>query len=134
MRAAVRYVSRGGGTKRLAEAIAAAVGAEARTADTPLEERADTVFLGASVYAGKPDAQITRFIQRNGDRIGKLVVFGSSASGKSTHPMIQAIAGDAGVPVAENYYYCPGAFLFLHRGRPNEGDCAAAAAFAREQL
>ena len=134
MRAAVRYFSRGGGTKRLAEAVAKAVGAEAKTTAEPLEEKADVVFLGASVYAGKPNPEVTRFIQRNGDRIGKIVVFGSSAGGKSTQPQIQAIAADAGVPVADNYFYCPGAFLFMHKGRPNDSDCAAAAAFAREQL
>ena len=39
-----------------------------------------------------------------------------------------------GVQVSEAYFHCPGAFLMLHRGRPNAEDCAKAAAFARAQL
>ena len=38
MKIAVRYYSRGGNTKKLADAIAKAVGVEALTADTPLKE------------------------------------------------------------------------------------------------
>lgn len=134
MRAEVRYFSKGGGTKRLAEAIAKALGCEALTADVPLPEAADVVFLGASLYAGKPAPEVVRFLQRNGDRIGRAVVFGSSASGRSTQPQLKVIGAEAGVEVADNYFYCPGAFLFLHRGRPNAEDCASAAAFARSQL
>ena len=134
MKAAVRYYSRGGGTKRLAEAIARAVGAEARTTAEPLPEFADVVFLGASVYAGRPDPEVVRFLRRNGDNIGRAVVFGSSAGGKSAQPQLRVLGEETGVKVAENYFYCPGAFLFLHRGRPNGDDCAAAAAFARGQL
>ena len=130
----MRYHSKNGGTKRLAEAIAQALGVEAQTADVPLPEMTDVVFLGASLYAGKPAPEVVRFMQRNGDRIGRAVVFGSSASGRSTQPQLQVIGAEAGVKVADNYFHCPGAFLFLHRGRPNAGDCASAAAFARTQL
>lgn len=134
MKAAVRYYSKGGGTKRLAEAIADAVGARAEATGEPLPEKADVLFLGASLYAGKPSPEVVRFLQRNGDRIGRVVVFGSSAGGRSTQPQLKAIGAEAGVEVADNYFHCPGAFLFLHKGRPSAEDCAQAAAFARAQL
>ena len=134
MKTAVRYYTKNGGTQRLAEAIAKAVNAEARTTSEPLEAPVDVLFLGASVYAGKPNPEVTRFIQRNGDKIGRIVVFSTSASGKSTHGSILATAADAGVKCSEVYYHCPGAFMFLHKGRPNDKDCAAAAAFALAQI
>ena len=83
MRIDVRYYSKNGGTKKLAEAIAKAVGAEARTVDVPLEKYADVVFLGASVYGGKPDPAVVKFISDNAKNIGKIVVFGSACTSKA---------------------------------------------------
>ena len=134
MKVEVRCFSKGGNTKKLADAIAGALGVQARGVDAPLEARADALFLGASVYAGKPSPEVTAFIRRNAEKIGTIVVFGTSASGKSTHAAIRAAAADCGVKTAEMFYHCPGAFLFLHRNRPNGKDCAAAAEFARRQL
>ena len=130
----VRYFSRGGNTKRLADAIAAAVGTTARTTETPMEGRADTLFLGASVYAGGPDKQVVTFIRQNARDIGRIVVFSTSASGKSTFARIKAVAADCGVEVADAFFHCPGAWTILHRGRPNAEDCERAAAFARAQI
>ena len=61
MRIEVRYYSKNGGTKKLAESIAKAVNAEAKTVDTPLDKYADVVFLGSSVYGGKPDPAVVKF-------------------------------------------------------------------------
>ena len=63
MRIDVRYYSKNGATKKLAEAIAGAVDAEAKTVDQKLEKYADVVFLGASVYGGKPDPAVAAFIR-----------------------------------------------------------------------
>ena len=134
MRIDVRYFSRNGGTKKLAEAIAEAVGAEAKTVDQPLEKFADVVFLGASVYAGKPDAAVLSFISANAKNIGKLVVFGSACSGKSTYAAIKSAAAGNAVKTAEMFFQCKGEFLFLNKGRPNAQDCADAADFAKKQI
>ena len=48
MTVAVRYYTKTGNTKRLAEAIAAAVGAEALPISEPVTEQADILFLGNS--------------------------------------------------------------------------------------
>ena len=60
MRTEVRYFSRGGATKKLADAIGRAVGAEAKSVEVPLDQYADVVFLGASVYGGKPDPAVVK--------------------------------------------------------------------------
>ncbi len=130
----VRYLSRGGNTKRLAEAVAKALDVRAKSVEEPVEGRADVVFLCASVYGGSPDKAVLNYVKQNARDIGRLVVLSTSASGKSTHTRLKAAAEDMGVQVSEAYFHCPGAFLMLHRGRPNAEDCAKAAAFARAQL
>ena len=134
MRVDVRYFSRNGGTKKLAEAIAKAVDAEARTVDVPLEKYADVVFLGASVYGGKPDPSVVKFIADNAKNIGKIVVFGSACTNKSTFPAIKSAAAGQAVKTAEMFFQCKGQFLFFNKNRPNDQDCADAADFAKKQI
>ena len=134
MRIEVRYYSRNGGTGKLAEAIAQAVGAQAKTVDQPMDQFADVVFLGASVYAGKPDPSVLSFISANAKNIGKIVVFGSACTSKSTYPAIKSAAAGNAVKTAEMFFQCKGEFLFLNKGRPNAQDCADAAEFARKQV
>ena len=49
-----------------------------------------------------------------------------------THTL--AAAEDMGIAVSDAYFHCPGAFMFLHKNRPNDEDCKNAAAFAKAQL
>ena len=51
MKIAVRYYTKTGNTKRLAEAIAKAVGVEALPVTAPVAESVDILFLGNSYYA-----------------------------------------------------------------------------------
>lgn len=134
MRIEVRYYSKAGHTKRLADAIAEAVGAEAETVERPLERFADVVFLGASVYGGLPDPAVIEFIKANAKRIGKLAVFGSACTRRSTYGAIKSAAAGCGVKTAEMSFHCKGEFWFLNKGRPNAGDCADAAEFAKKQI
>ncbi len=134
MRVDVRYYTKNGGTRKLAEAIAKAVGAEAKTVDQPLEKYADVVFLGASVYAGKPSPEVLSFISANAKNIGKVVVFGSACTGKSTYAAIKSAAAASAVKTGEMYFQCKGEFLFLNKGRPNDQDCADAVDFAKKQI
>ena len=134
MRVDVRYYSRNGGTKKLAEAIAKAVNAEAMTVDKPLEKFADVVFLGASVYAGRPAPEVVTFINANAKNIGKIVVFGSACTSKSAFPYIKSAAAGCAVKTAEMFFQCKGEFWLLNKGRPNDQDCADAAEFAKKQI
>ena len=134
MRIDVRYFTKNGGTRKLAEAIAKAVDAEAKTVDQPLEKYADVVFLGASVYGGKPDPSVVRFIADNAKNIGKIVVFGTACTGKSTYPAIKSAAAGQAVKTAEMFFQCKGQFLFFNKNHPNDQDCANAADFAKNQI
>lgn len=130
MKIAVRYYSRGGNTKKLADAIAEAVGVEAANVSAPLTEKADILFLGSAVYAGGVDESIKTFVKENAANIGRLVNFSSSASGKTTFKKVNALAEANQVRMAKEEFYCHGKFLFMHRNRPNAEDLEKAKAFA----
>lgn len=128
----VYYYTRGGNTKKLADAVAGAVGVTANDLSVPLEDKADILFLGSSLYAGGYDQTVGNFIEKNADKIGTIVSFGSSASNMSTFKKVKALAQEKGIKVYDEYFNCPGHFMFLHKNRPNGADLEAAASFAKE--
>nr|MCR5009328.1 flavodoxin family protein [Clostridia bacterium] len=67
MKIAVRYYTKTGNTKKLAEAVAKAVGAEALPISCPVEEPVDVLFLGNSYYAFSIDPEVRDFV-RNLDK------------------------------------------------------------------
>lgn len=134
MKIEVRYYSRGGTTSKLATAAAEAVGAVPMTVEDDLKEKCDLLLIGASVYAGRPDAKVISFIQRNAVNIGAIAVFGSSASGRSTFNAIKAAAQDVGIKVLESDFTCYGPFMFLHKKHPTSEDLQRVAAFAKARV
>ena len=130
MKVAVRYYTRGGNTKKLAEAIAGAVGVEAETTAVPLTEDVDILFLGSSVYANGVDNEVKEFIRGIGVKVGKAVNFSTAALVKSTYKQVSKLLEEKRIPLAKEEFYCKGSFAVLHRGRPNAEDCKAAADFA----
>ena len=133
MKAAVRYYTKTGNTKRMAEAIAKVLGTEALPLSAPVEERVDLLFLGNSYYAFSIDPEVRDFIRTlDKDKVGKIVNFGSAAMLNSTWKKVKAEADKAGIPMEAREFHCKGEFKGLHKGRPNAEDLEAAAAFARE--
>ena len=130
MKIAVRYYSRTGNTKKLAEAIAKAVHAEAKTTDEPLCEDVDILFLGSSVYANGVDGNIKTFIQSLNVNVGVVFNFSTAALVKSTYKQVGKLLEEKHIPLAKEEFYCRGSFAMLHRGRPNESDLKAAMSFA----
>ena len=134
MNTAVRYYTRSGNTKKLADAIAKTISSESKDLSTPLEERAEILFLGCSYYAFDVDAEVKRFIVENKDKIGKIVCFGTSAMMKSMRKPVSRVADTVGIAVAEEEFHCRGQFGKVHKGRPNEDDLNAVAAFAKRVI
>jgi len=131
MKIAVRYYTKTGNTKRLAEAVAAAAGVEALPISTPVEEHTDILFLGNSYYAFNIDPEVRNFIRSlDKSKVGKIVNFGSAAMMNSTWKKVKAEADKAGIPMDEREFHCKGEFKGVHKGRPNEADLKAAADFA----
>ncbi len=132
MRIAVRYYTKTGNTKRLAEAVAEAVGVEALAIDTPITEPVDILFLGNSYYAFSIDPEVRAFVRSlDKEKVGKIVNFGSAAMLNSTYKKVKAEADKLGIPMDQREFHCKGEFKGIHKGRPNEEDLKAVADFAR---
>ena len=133
MKTAVRYYTKTGNTKRLAEAIAKAVGAEALPISTPITEPVDILFLGNSYYAFSIDPEVRNFVRGlDKTKVGKIVNFGSAAMLNSTYKKVKAEAAKAGIPMDAREFHCRGEFKGIHKGKPDEADCRAAADFAKK--
>jgi flavodoxin len=133
MKIAVRYYTKTGNTKRLAEAVAKAVGVEALPITTPVTESVDILFLGNSYYAFTIDPEVRRFVESlEKEKVGKIVNFGSAAMMNSTWKKVKAVADKVGISMDEREFHCKGEFKGLHKGKPDESDLVAAAAFAKK--
>ena len=130
---AVRYYTKTGNTKRLAEAVAKELGVEALPISEPVTEPVDILFLGNSYYAFTIDPEVRSFVSSlDKEKVGKIVNFGSAAMLNSTYKKVKAEADKVGIPMDEREFHCKGEFKGLHKGRPNEEDLKAAADFARQ--
>lgn len=135
MKIALRYYTKTGNTKRLAEAMAESLGVEALPIDVPLDEPVDLLFLGNSYYAFSIDPEVVQFIQSlDKDKVGKIVNFGSAAMLNSTWKKVKKQADKKEIPLEEKEFHCKGEFKGLHKGRPNEEDLKAAQDFAKDFL
>lgn len=103
MKAAVRFQSRGGNTKAVAEIIAKKVGVNAEKVEVPLDEYIDILFVGGGVYMGKMDESLYHFLENlNVNKVGKIVCFSTTGSMSVTLKRIEEIAVKKGITVNES--------------------------------
>ncbi|WP_026525310.1 flavodoxin family protein [Butyrivibrio sp. MB2005] len=130
---AVRYYTKTGNTKRLAEAIAKELGVEALPISEAIEEPVDILFLGNSYYAFNIDPEVKAFVgSLDKNKVGKIVNFGSAAMLNSTYKKVKAEADKVGIPMDEKEFHCKGEFKGIHKGRPNQDDIDAAVQFVKQ--
>lgn len=128
---AVRYFTKTGNTKKLADAIAGELNTEAKELSAALDKKADILFLCNSVYWAGADSSVKKFIAENKSNIGLLVNVSTAAMIESTYAQIRKIADKEGVRMSDQEFHCRGKFAALHSGHPNEADIAAVKAFAK---
>ena len=135
MNIAVRYYTKTGNTRRLAEAVAQALGTEALPITEPIAEPVDLLLLGNSYYAFTIDPEVRTFIRSlDKNKVGRIANFGTAAMMNSTWKKVKAEADKLGIPMVESEFHCKGEFKGAHKGRPNADDLAAAAAWAKTLL
>ncbi len=133
MKYAVRYYTKTGNTKKLADAIAGVLGIKALPITTPITEPVDILFLGNSYYAFSIDPEVRKFVSSLDKKlVGKIVNFGSAAMLNSTYKKVKAEADKVGIPMDQKEFHCKGEFKGIHKDRPNEDDLKAAALFAKK--
>lgn len=135
MNVAVRYFTRAGNTKKLAEAVGAAAGVPALPVSEALREPADLLFLGGALYGFDIDAPLKDFIRGlTPETARKAAVFSTTAIVPSAYPQIKKLLDAQGIPAAAQNFHSFGKFGPLHGSRPDANDCEKAGAFAREVL
>ncbi len=130
MKAAVRYYSRSGNTKALAEAIAQAAGVPAVSVDRPeaaIRESVDVLFIGGALYAYGLDSHLKDYLKtlKRGDA-KKAVVFSTSWISKHSIDLIKKGLSKVGIPVVEEAFYA--------KNRPSQAQLEEAHAFALRYL
>lgn len=132
MNIAVRYYTRSGNTKKLADAIAEVTGVQAEDISVPLTEMVDILFLGNSYYGFDIDEMVKAFVKDNKDNIGKIANFGTSAIMGFTKKLVTKLAEEQGVAMVDEVFHCYGSFGPMHKNRPNEKDVEDVKAYAKK--
>jgi menaquinone-dependent protoporphyrinogen IX oxidase len=98
----VRYQSRGGNTKAVAEAIAKIAGAAAEPIDVSITESVDVLFVGGGIYAWDIDKKLKAYLHSlNPDLIKSVAVFTTGTIMSGTEK-IAAIAKERRIIVNPN--------------------------------
>jgi len=131
----VVYFSRGGKTRKVAEAIAQELGCKSVdiNRETPDLSGVDILLVGSGNYGGKTDNRLLRFLndlQSGSDK--KAAVF-ATAGGPDPKVLyvLQGALEAKGYKVVSSFK-CPGQILSLNRGHPNKDDLKNAKAFASD--
>lgn len=123
MNTAIRYYSKFGHSKQMAEAIEEIVGAKASTVAEPLNEPVETLYLGAGVFLGKVNGAVMDFIATlTPDKVKSVVLFGSCAIIESPVPQMRKALEARGIKVSDKSFTCKGSMGPLHSGHPNAQD------------
>lgn len=129
----VLFYSKGGNTRKLAEAIADELGAKAADIGAAsLDPAAGTIFLGSGCYGSRPGEEMMRFIEKNDFTGRKVAVFGTSGGGAGLEVDLMAGALKQKGATVLGSYHCKGrAFLLFSQGHPDWVDLDGAREFAR---
>lgn len=104
----VRYLSKLGNTKKIAEAIADGAGVEAVsiTEQPSVEEHADILFLGGAPYANIMAPELRAYAEGlSSEKIGRVVLFTTSNWSRRTVRALRKILTEKGIPVDREYFY-----------------------------
>lgn len=131
----VVYFSRGGKTRRIAEAIAEELGCEAIDAveGKPDLSGTDMLVVGSGNYGGAPHRDFEGFIEGiptgNGSRAAVFATSGGEEP--KCIGIMEEKLGNRGYNTVSSFD-CRGQFLLVSRGHPDEEDVENARAFARD--
>ena len=105
MKYAVRYASRGGNTRAVADEIAKKIDVKAERISEPLEEEVDVLFLGAGVWFASVTKDMKEYLAAlDSGKIKQIVAFSTSGHLESAIKKITAAAKDKGIKVHEESF------------------------------
>lgn len=102
MEVAVRYQSRGGNTRAVAEEIAKLLGVTAESIDKPIDKKVDILFLGGGLYMWDMDESLKKYIENlEPEQIGQMVGFSTTGAMDVTLKRIREYGEKKGIPVSD---------------------------------
>lgn len=112
MRVAIRYQSRGGHVREMAEMVSEGTGVEAISIDdprAPITEPVDVLFIGGALYKFALDPAMEEYLKSiPADMVGKAITFGSSALTRRPVFLIQERLREKGIDVHPSAVYMRG--------------------------
>ena len=118
MKVQVRYYSRSGNTKVLADAIAKGANVKAVSIDDDnalIDEKTDILFIGGALYAYGLDSKIKKYISDlDANNIKKAVVFSTSWISKHSIGLLKRELAKKNIDVSEEYIY--------YKNKPNSNE------------
>ncbi len=127
---AVRYYSRSGNTKLVADAIAKAIGVKAVSVDEPgaaIKETTEVLFVGGALYAYGIDKNLKKYLENlDGSKVEKAVVFSTSWLSKHALDIIKDTLAKKGIKVEEETFYV--------KNKASAKQLEEAAAFANKMI
>jgi flavodoxin len=131
MTTAIRYLSKTGHTKQVAEAIAQELGVPALPISEPLPEVTDILVLGGAIYGFTIDDSFKAYIATlDPAKTKKVYVVATSALVKSVNQSIKDLLVAQGLNVADDTFHCYGKFKAIHSKHPTSADLQDARDFA----
>ncbi|MDD6512169.1 flavodoxin family protein [Sharpea azabuensis] len=130
MNCAVRYYSRSGNTKLVADEIARSLDIKAVSVDDPaskINKPVDVLFIGGALYAYGIDNHLKTYLKElDGQKVKKAVVFSTSWISKHAIEVIKEELKKKGIQVADQVFYV--------RGKATDAQIREAHQFARKML
>ncbi len=105
---AVRYFSKSGNTKKIAEAIAEGIGVTAIsiTEEPILSDAVDVLFLGGAPYANIMAPELRKYAENlKADQVKKVVLFTTSNWSHRTVKALKKILEEKGIAVSPEHFY-----------------------------
>lgn len=132
----VLFYSRGGHTRKIADAIASEIGVPAADLkNVSIDPAAKIVFLGTGCYGGAPGEDLLKFVEAQDFRGRKVATFSTSGGGAGKElDVLDGALRQKGASVLGRFT-CKGQFIFfVGRGHPNVADVEGAKKFARAMV
>ena len=109
MKTAVRYYSRTGNTKVIAEAIAPVAGCQAESIEVPLEGVTNILFLGGALYWGKIPRTLKEYIKSlSPQQVKYVAVFTTAGILESASEIYKVFLRYHDLKVMKDTYFCNG--------------------------
>lgn len=109
MNIALRYYSRSGNTKKVADIISEEIAIRPYTIETPIDENIDKLFIGGAIYAGNFSKNLRNYIDTiPSDLVKKVYIFSTSGFNKNSNYKMKEEFIKKGIEVSEIDFFCKG--------------------------